>query len=250
MSGARVLAALVLILVGGARAAADEIKIFAAGAVFEALAHLSPIFEQRTGHRLVANFDAVGVLRQRVVAGEQPDIVILSGPALDALATAGRLVVGSRRYLGQTGVALAAPLSAPLLDISTPAKLRAVLLDAPSIVFGDPARGATAGTHFRKVLDQLGIAEAVLPRATIVPFGIEGLRAVAAGEFALAVSQATEIAANPYVRFVGNLPDPLQLWTPYGIAAVGRSDGAIAEFLDFLASVPAVEAFRRIGFAR
>lgn len=105
MTSARVLTALVLILVGGARATADEIKIFAAGAVFEALAHLSPIFEQRTGHRLVANFDAVGILRQRVLAGERPDIVILSGPALDALAAAGRLVVGSRRYLGQTGVA-------------------------------------------------------------------------------------------------------------------------------------------------
>lgn len=246
----RMLAALVLILVGAVQAAADEVKILAAGAVFDALARLAPEFERRTGHRLVANFDAVGALRERVAAGEQPDVVILSAPALDALAAAGRLVVGSRRYLGQTGVALAAPLSAPALDISTPEKLRAVLLEAPSIAFGDPGRGATAGTHFRKVLDQLGIAEAVMPRVTIVRFGIEGLRGVAAGEFALAVSQATEITANPYVRLVGNLPEPLQIWTPYGAAAVARSDGAVAEFFDFLASTTAVEAFRRIGFAR
>lgn len=246
----RALAAVILSLAGAASAAADEVKVLAAGAAFGALVELAPVFEQRTGHRIVANFDAVGALRERVAAGEQPAIVILSGPALDALAAAGRLVPGSRRYLGQSGVALAALRSAPVLDVSTPERLRSVLLDAPSLAFGDPSRGNAAGSHLRSVLDQLGITEAIMARAVIKPFGIDGLRAVVAGEAVLAIGQASEITANPNLQLVGMLPDPLQLWTPYGIAAVGRVEGATAELLDFLASPTAVEAFRRIGFAR
>lgn len=246
----RALVALVLGLAGAASAVAAEVKVLAAGAAFGALAELAPVFEQRTGHRIVANFDAVGALRERVAAGEQPAIVILSGPALDVLAGAGRLVPGSRRYLGQSGVALAALRSAPLLDVSTPERLRSVLLEAPSLAFGDPSRGNAAGTHFRRVLDELGIAEAIMARAVVKPFGIDGLRAVVAGEAALAIGQASEISANPNLRIVGMLPESLQLWTPYGIAAVGPVEGATAEFLDFLASPTAVEAFRRIGFAR
>ncbi len=34
-----------------------------------------------------------------------------------------------------------------------------VLLAAPSIAFADPARAATAGTHFAKVVDALGLTE-------------------------------------------------------------------------------------------
>ncbi|MBL8700333.1 MAG: substrate-binding domain-containing protein [Alphaproteobacteria bacterium] len=249
----RALAAAALILAGAAAAVADEVRVFAAGATMAALEDVAPVFEQRTGHRLRANFDTVGALRDRVLAGENPDVVLLSAPALDALATAGRLAAGTRRDLGRTGVGLAAPLGAPPLDISTPDRLRAVLLAAPSLAYADPARGATAGTHFRKVLAELGIADAVAAHAKVVPFGVDGVRAVAEGEFALAVSMATEILANRRVRFVGNLPEPLQLWTVYGAAAVAPASGATgatAALLEFLAGETATEAFRRIGFAR
>ena len=215
-----------------------------------ALEELAPAFEQSTGHRLRANFDTVGALRDRVLAGENPDVVLLSQPALEALASGGRLVAASRRDIGRTGVALAAAVGAPALDISTPEKLRAVLLATPSLAYADPARGATAGTHFRKVLEQLGIADAIAAHARVVPFGVDGVRAVADGEIALAVSMATEISANKRVRLVGNLPDPLQLWTVYGAAAVTRADGPVAVFLEFLGSDEAAEAFRRIGFVR
>jgi molybdate transport system substrate-binding protein len=45
----------------------------------------------------------------------------------------------------------------PKPDVSTPEALKAALLAAPSLGYADPARGGQGGTHFAKVIEQLGL---------------------------------------------------------------------------------------------
>ena len=92
-------------------ARADEVAVFAAGAVQKAVVEVAAAFEATTGHKVVASYDTVGALRDRVLAGETPDLVILSEAGLKALAAKGKLWQGSEVRLGETSVGICVPAS-------------------------------------------------------------------------------------------------------------------------------------------
>ena len=214
-------------------ATAAEITVLAAGAGKELIAQIDAPFTQATGRRIKATFDTVGAQRERVEKGERPDVVILSSAAIAQLNKLGLIDADSIRDIGDVQVGLAVSANAKAPDISTPDDLRATLLAAKSIAYADPARGATAGAHFAKVLATLGISQAVAKRTTVLPFGVEVIEAVAAGKYEIGVSQSSEIVQHKGVRYIGALPMPHQLATRYQIAALkDRPSGkSLADFV-------------------
>jgi len=227
-------------------AAAETVNIFVAGAAGAALPAITESFRRDTGHTVEASVDTVGALRDRVLKGERPDLVILSAPAISALAEKGAVARDSVVDLGRTGVGLAGRRGLAAAAIETPDQLRALLLGASSIGYADPARGATAGTIFARTVTELGLAESLKDRLKVFPFGADVVAAVEQGTIELGVSQATEIITRP-VQFLGYLPEPYQSWTPYQAALVtGRPPAR--QFLEALKGPKAVEAFQRIGF--
>ena len=202
---------------------ATEITVLAAGAAKEFVARIDAPFTLATGHGIKATFDTVGAQRERVEKGARPDAVILSAAAMVQLNKLGLIDAATIRDVGDVQVGLAvragdAEKSAP--DISTYEALTRTLLAAKSIAYADPARGATAGAHFAKVLTALGIQERVAGKVTVLPFGVEVIEAVAAGKFDIGVSQSSEIVQHKGVRYLGALPAPHRLATRYQIAAL------------------------------
>ena len=229
---------------------ADEVRVFAAGAAKHAVETIAPAFQQATGHTLRASYDTVGALRDKVLqtaVGEAADVVILSDAAVAALRSAKRLATDPAHSIGRVVVALAVPKDAALPDLSTPEALRQALLTAPSIAFADPARGATAGTHFAKVLEALDITEAVKSKTTMLSFGVDVIRAVSEGKYALGVSQSSEIMQHPGIRFAGGLPAPHALSTGYS-AALATDNAAAKQWLAFIASPEGMRVFASSGF--
>jgi len=229
---------------------ADEVRVLAAGAAKHALERIAPAFERETGHRIVASYDTVGAQRDRVLHGAPgavADVVILSDPALDRLDQAQQLAVVPRATIGRVVVALAVPADAPAPDISTSGKLRAALLAAQSIAYADPARGATAGSHFATVLDALGLREALQGRITVLPVGLDVITGVAQKRFALGVSQSSEILQHEGVKLAGGLPAPYELATPYA-AAMTRDTPVARALLEYLGGRNARDAWRASGF--
>lgn len=235
---------------------AADIVVFAAGAAKELASRIDAPFTQATGHRIKATFDTVGAQRERVeraAPDARPDVVILSSAAIAHLSKLDLIDAASIRELGDVQVGLAVMASVAgqanaVTDISTAEALRATLLAAKSIAYADPARGATAGAHFAKVLRDLGIADHVAKRVTVLPFGVEVIEAVAAGKFELGVSQSSEIVQHKGVRYVGALPAPHQLGTRYQVAAL-KNRAAAASLIDFLRTDIARDAMRASGFA-
>jgi molybdate transport system substrate-binding protein len=229
-----------------APAVAETVTVFVAGAAKAALPAVKERFGQVSGHTVEASFDTVGALRDRVLKGERPDLVILSAPAVSALAEKGIVARDAVVELGRTGVGLAGRPDRSAPPVETPDQLRALLLGAASIGYADPARGATAGTLFAKALAELGLAESLKQRLKVFPVGVEVVAAVEQGSIEVGVSQATEILTHP-VRFLGYLPEPYQSWTPYQAALVTVRPAA-RQLLEALKDPAAAEAFRRIGF--
>jgi molybdate transport system substrate-binding protein len=127
-----------------------------------------------------------------------------------------------------TSIAVKSGNRAP--DISSVDALRATLLAADALYYPDPQK-ATAGIHFARVLDSLGIRGQVGSRSKIFPNGTTAMREMArAGGNPVGCTQATEILATPGITLVGGLPKLLELATTYtaavGAAATNRETAA------------------------
>jgi molybdate transport system substrate-binding protein len=228
--------------------AAESLRVLAAGAVQGALLQLEPDISAAAGAKLDAVFDTVGALRDRVLGGEAADLVLLSEAGVAALEKAGR-TSGPKADLGSISVALAVRKGAAVPDIGTPVALKQALLAVRSIAHADPARGATAGTHFARVLRELGIANEIKDRVTLLPFGVEAVAGVAQGRFDMAVSQSSEIVANPGVALAGPLPAPYAHRTRYLAMQTAGAKPHAAAAIAFLRTPAARSVFARFGFS-
>jgi molybdate transport system substrate-binding protein len=216
-------------------AGADDVKVLCAGAVRSVVSDLAGTFRQETGHSVSLSFGTVGVNRQKLMSGEPVDVVILTDVAIDEVTAAGAVVAGSRADIARTGMGLAVREGAPRPDISTPEAFKQTLLAAKSLVYVDPAQGATSGIHFASVLARLGIADAVKAKTQLVPGGYPAEK-VARGEAEIVVHQISEIVPVKGVVLVGPLPGDLQKVTVYsaGLATRSASPAAGRAFIAFL----------------
>ena len=216
-------------------AGAAEIKVLSAGAMKSIVTELGEAFKQETGHTLSMTFDTVGAQSKRLAGGEPADVVVLTDVAIDQLEGQGLVVAGSRVDIARVGVGVAVREGAPRPDISTPEALKQTLLSAKSLVYVDPARGATSGIHFASVLQRLGIADAVKSKTILIPTGFAA-EVVARGEAEICVHQISEILPVKGVTLVGPLPRELQKVTIYsgGLAAKAAQPEAARAFLAFL----------------
>lgn len=227
---------------------AEDIQVFAAGASKVAMELAAPAFTQLTGDRLVVTSDTVGALRDRISQGERPDLTVLSQVAMHSLVVQGHVQTTQTQPVGVVSAGLAVKRGTPVPDISTVEALKQTLRQAKSIAHADGARGATTGAHFAKTIDQLGLRETLQPKLTVLPFGIEVIERVAAGQYELGASQSSEIVPHDAVTYVGDLPVPFALRTPY-VAGVVHNSAKGLRFLKFLATPDGLRAFNASGFA-
>src|SRR5713226_8624038 len=227
-----VLALLVLSRAGAVESA--EIKVLSAGAVKAVIVNVGDAFEKETGHKLAASFGTVGVTRQKLAA-EPADVVIMTDVAIDEGIRQGSVVAGTRNDIARAGVGVGVKEGAPRPDISTPEAFKQTLLAAKSLVYVDPAQGATSGIHFKSVLDRLGIADAVRAKTQLVAGGYPAEK-VASGEAEVVVHQISEIVPVKGVVMIGPLPSDLQKVTVYsaGLAARSTQPAAARAFMAFL----------------
>jgi molybdate transport system substrate-binding protein len=192
------------------------LRILSGGAAQSVVEKIAQEFQRETGHEISGEFSAVGAMRDKVMAGDVADVVILTAALIDELAAAGHVVAGTRTDLGKVGTGVAMRAGVPLPDVSTPEALRAHLLAASKIACPDPAV-ATAGKVVMRMLELLGIGNEIKARMQFFPNGYAAMKWLAAssGSLDTGITQVTEILPNPGVQLAGQLPDMLQVKSVY-----------------------------------
>jgi len=243
----KLIALAVLVAAFAARAEAAEIKVLSAGAVKAVIVDVSDAFEKQSGHKLTASFGTVGVTKQKLAA-EPADVVIMTDVAIDEAIGHGAVVAGTRNDIARAGVGVGVKEGTPKPDISTPEALKKTLLAAKSLVYVDPAQGATSGIHFASVLQKLGIADAVKSKTILWPGGYAA-EAVLKGQAEIVVHQISEILPVKGVTLVGPLPKELQKITIYSAAIATKSENkdAARAFISYLVSPPIKAKFAQAG---
>ena len=211
------------------------LRLLAGGAVQPLVERVRPAFEAASGAAIDGTFSAVGAMRDKLLAGEPADLVILSRALVEELAASGHVVASSIADVARVATAVAVRSGDPLPAIGDKAALAAALEAADEIHFPDPAR-ATAGIHFAEVMSRLGVWHRVSRRLRRAPNGNTAMRALAASTARrpIGCTQETEILATPGVALVGPLPPGCDLTTVY-TAAVTTTARAPAEAERFIA---------------
>jgi molybdate transport system substrate-binding protein len=229
----------------------SHISLLSGGAAHGLVKSLAEAFAAETGTQVRGEFGAVGAMREKLGAGHAADIVILTRPIVDDLTRQGAVLGDTVADLGRVRTAVAVRAGDVLPDIGTAETLRAALLAADEIHFPDPAL-ATAGIHFAKVLERLGIAAAVAGARRVHPNGSTAMRALAASTARSPVgcTQATEILDTPGTAIVGALPEALALETVYtaAVCRAARDADSARSFVDRLTGTQSIPQRRRCGF--
>jgi molybdate transport system substrate-binding protein len=132
--------------------------------------------------------------------------------------------------VGDTVAGFAVPPGNAKPDISTTPKLKAALLAAPRIAFSDPARGATVGAHFMKMIEAMGIKDDVLKKSTLARDGIETMHLILDGKVDIGVTQISEVVQANRAALVGPFPPEFDLATTYSLWLRADAPAAAKDF--------------------
>jgi molybdate transport system substrate-binding protein len=225
------------------------VKVLTSVALKSALDELAPVFEKKTGHKLVIDYGLAAEQKKRILDGERADLIILTRTMMEDLSKQKKLAADSLVNVAGTPVAVAAREGVPKPDIGTVEAFKQALLATKSIVYADPAKGGLSGVVAARAIEHLGIAEPMKAKTILVP-GAQAAELVAKGEAELGVAQASEIVPVAGVQLVGPLPGELAVMTLFtgGIGSESQSVPAVKALIEFLTGPEAAQSFKAKGF--
>lgn len=229
----------------------QQLHILSGGAAKGLVGQLEAKFKAQTNCTVNGTYGAVGLMKDKLLKGAPCDVLILTQALIDQLTASGDVVAGSSHALGLVKTGVAVKTGEPQPKVDTPTALKATLLAASGIYFPDPAK-ATAGIHFMKVLQELGIDKELTPRLRVFPNGATAMGEMAASNEAglVGCTQVTEILYTSGVQLVAVLPKAFELATVYTAAVCTKvaQPQAAAALIALLTSPEAAELRRSGGF--
>ena len=211
------------------------LRILSGGAPQEIFKRLTPQFEKQSGHKVEFVFAVMSALREKVAAGEPADVLVMPTNILDGYEKDGVVRAQGRAVLGLVGINAVVRAGAAKPDLSTPDKVKQAMLAARAITHATPGE-TPSGTHMGKLIETLGIAQAMKGKVIHRSALRGGIDLVASGEAEIGFFPKSEVL-DPRLSLVGPLPPALQLTTVYGAAVTAKSAApdAGAAFIAFMA---------------
>ncbi len=242
---ATVTVGLMILLAPSVAAEAADIKVLSAAAMRPVLNELGPRFERETGHKLVIQYNVIGMLKRQIEGGEPFDVALLSTPFIEDLAKQGKIASGTPTNIARSGIGVFVRTGGPKPDIKSADAFKRTMLNAKSI--GYSKEGATA-MHLAGVFERLGIAEPMKAKTKYVPPG-EAATSIAKGEAELGLVVIAAVEPTAGVELLGPLPADLQSYIGYtgGVGAAAKEAKAGKAFIDFLKAPAAVPVLKAKG---
>jgi molybdate transport system substrate-binding protein len=149
--------------------------------------------------------------------------------------------------VARVGIGVVVRAGAPRPDVVTPASIRKLLMDAPSIAYSDP--GSVVGKAITRMIEQMGIADVVKPKVTHAYAITGGVNLVADGKVEVGLFIISEILPVKGVTLVGPLPAEFQSYIVFGAAITSHTaaPGPAGSLVQALSGPAAREAWMAAG---
>ncbi len=220
------------------------VKLICTTALKSSLDDMLADFERANGVRVETSYGPSAQLTKRLVEGEAADAVVLTPSGIDEMTRLRKIVSGTIAEIARSDTMVAVRQGTPRPDISTAEKFKQAMLAAKSIAYSGPGAGAS-GAHIAKVIERLGIADALRAKTVLGSGGPAGLigNYLVRGEAELGMQQDSELMSVPGVDILGPLPGELALTTAFVFALhAGAAEPAGGTAIGALLRSPAARA--------
>ena len=235
---------------GIATSSIKPLQVITSGAFAAALKDLVPIYEQKYQVTVDLSFgSSIGAAHDsiptRLSQGQQFDVFILAGSALDHFIQAGQIKNNSRVDLVASKIAAAVRAGDPEPDISTLAAFKHALLTYGRIAYSASASGTYLSTE---LFPKLGIAEEMSVKAKKILSERVGT-ILMRNEADLGFQQMSELLPIQGIKILGDLPPEVQrsFFFSAGIGSSTQKEGQARHLIEFLASTEVADQIRKTG---
>jgi molybdate transport system substrate-binding protein len=242
------IAALVPMMMAAASAGAAELQLAGGGHFQGSGQPLVEAFTKATGtpaHYTPGN-TGNGGMKKRMDGGEAMDVVVLNSDDMADQVKAGLIRPDSVVAFARDRMGFAVPKGAPKPDISTPEKLKAVLLSAKAIGMQKPDPQGHSGANIRQVLMGLGIFDEAVKKAVIIT---EPAPALVEGKADISFWAYPELLTRKDIEVVGPTPVSLGGFTDQsvGIPTSAKNVTEAQAFIRFLTSPAGQAVYKKTG---
>lgn len=241
-----VVSILAIVLLAACSGSDDELLVFAATSLTDAMAEAADEFEASSGTRVEVSFGPSRALAQQIERGATPDLYFAAGqPPMDILVEGGQVVEdGIVRLLSNKIVLITGQDIVSIGDINA-------LADAgpERIVMPDPEI-APAGSYAKTALQNLGLWDRMRPRIVFANDVRATLTYVQTGNADAGFLYQTDAATADDVAALDIVPVDSYPNVVYPAAVLHGADNreGAETLLEFLKSEAAKDIFRRHGF--
>ena len=235
--------------IGAPAALADDVVVFAAASLKNALDEIAGAWNGDSGKTAVISYAASSALAKQIEEGAPADMFISADLAwIDDVAGKNLIKPETRSNLLGNRIVLVAPADSDVTLAIVPGMDLAGALSGGKLAMGDPA-AVPAGKYGRAALESLGVWDSVSGSVAAAENVRAALALVSLGEAPLGIVYQTDAAADPGVRVVGTFPEGSHPPIIYPVALIASSENPdAAAFLEYLRSDAAKAAFEKQGF--
>ncbi|SFN55763.1 molybdate transport system substrate-binding protein [Candidatus Pantoea varia] len=243
-------AALITVSLAGQAVAADNITVFAAASLTNAMQEIASRYKEEKGVTVVSSFASSSTLARQLEQGAPADLFISADQQWMDDAVAKKSVITSSRYtLLGNDLVLIAPRSAAARPVTLNAQTDwKTLLHGERLAVGDPDH-VPAGIYAKEALQKLGAWEGVEPSLAPANNVRAALALVERNETPYGIVYGSDAVASDKVQVVGRFPANSHKPVEYPMAIVNDHDkGAVKAFYDYLKGPQAAAIFKHYGF--
>ena len=228
-------------------AATREITVSAAISLKDALDEISALYQkEEPGATVRLNLGGSGTLQRQIEQGAPVDLFISASPEeMDALASEGLLLAGTRRDLLKNRVVLIVPVAKSSVmtfqDLTNPG--------VKEVAIGEP-QTVPAGKYAEQVLTHLGLYEKLKSKFVFGKDVRQVLTYIATGNADAGIVYATDAKTSSRVKVVAVSPENWHSPVVYPVAVMkgARNVETAKDFEAFLLGAQARTVFTKYGF--
>jgi molybdate transport system substrate-binding protein len=222
----------------------DEVTVFAAASLAEALEEAARGYEQASGNKVVLNVGGSNDLARQIVAGAAADLFFSADRAqMDVVEKAGLVRAADRVELLSNVLVVVVPAASPT-RIAAPRDLTGLR----RLALADP-EAVPAGVYARSYLESLGLWAALKDRVVPTLNVRAAMAAVESGNADAGIVYRTDAALSRRVRVAFTVPRERGPKIAYVLAPLASSRRpAAVELARYLAGSEARSIFEKHGF--
>jgi len=226
---------------------AEEIEVFAAASLTDALKEIAANYEKSTGDKIIFNFAASDMLEMQIKAGAPADIFFSADEAkMNHLESDGLMVKESRKDLLLNSLVIVVSADS---SISLTSATQLVDPKIQKIALGQPL-SVPAGIYARIYLQKINMWEQIKPRIIPSENVRAALAAVETGNVDAGIVYKTDALHSTKVKVAFAVPvaEGPAITYPVTIIQGSKHAAAAKKFLDYLSEPGSLKTFEKYGF--